>query len=64
MLFCIDYHRLNARTVCDRFPMPRTDDLVSLLAGTMVFTSLNLRSGYWQLRISDKSMEKTAFVTQ
>ena len=55
---------LNARTVCDQFPMPRTNDLVSSLAGSTVFTSLDLRSGYWQLRMSDESVEKTAFVTQ
>ena len=44
--------------------MPRTNDLVSSLAGSTVFTSLDLRSGYWQLRMSDESMEKTPFVTQ
>ena len=60
--FCIDYCCLNARTIRDQFPMPRTNDLVSSLAGSMVFTSLDLRSGYWQLHMSDESVEKTAFV--
>ena len=40
--------------------MPRTNDIVSSLAGIMVFTSHDLRSGYWQLRMSDESVKKTA----
>ena len=44
--------------------MPRTNDLISFLAGSMMFTSLDLRLGYWKFRMSDESVEKTAFVTQ
>ena len=64
MHFCVDYRHLITRTVYERFPMPRNNDLGSSLAGSTVFTSLDLRSGYWQLRMSDESVEKTAFVTQ
>ena len=43
--------------------MPRTNDLVSSLAGNTGVTSFDLQSGYWQLCMSDESVEKTAFVT-
>ena len=46
------------------FQYPEPNDLVSSLAGIVVFISLDLRSGYWKLRMSDENMEKTAFVTQ
>ena len=47
----------------DKYPIPRTDDLINALAGLRVFTGLDLRLGYWYLEIHPDSINKTAFVT-
>ena len=47
----------------DKYPIPRTDDLITALAGSRVFTGLDLRSGYWQLKVHPDSIDKTVFVT-
>ena len=60
--FCIDYHKLNAMTHKDAYPLPRIETLESL-AGAQYFTTLDLASGYWQVEVEEAHKEKTAFAT-
>ncbi|KAL0534336.1 hypothetical protein IC582_028626 [Cucumis melo] len=61
MRLCIDYRELNKVTVKNRYPLPRIDDLFDQLQGAIVFSKIDLRSGYHQLRIKDGDVPKTAF---
>ena len=60
---CIDYRQLNKITIDDAFPLPRVADVLESMAGFKWFSTLDFRSGYWQIRVSDESIEKTAFST-
>ncbi|GJY47656.1 reverse transcriptase domain-containing protein [Tanacetum coccineum] len=61
---CIDYRELNKLTVKHRYPLPRIDDLFDQLQGSSVYSKIDLRSGYHQLRVKDEDIPKTAFRTR
>ena len=64
MRLCIDYRQLNKMTIKNRYPLPRIDDLFDQLSGNMVFSKIDLRSGYHQVKIKDEDIFKTAFRTR
>lgn len=61
---CIDYRQLNAVTRKDAYPLPRIDDSLDALAGSVYFSTLDLLSGYWQVPLNEDAQEKAAFVTR
>ena len=61
--FCVDYRKVNAVTHHDAHPLPRIDATLDSLAGSTLFTTLDLASGYWQVEVSPDDKEKTAFST-
>lgn len=61
--FCVDFRKLNQITKKNSYPLPLIDDILVLLGGAKYFTSLDLKSGYWQVAMSEEDKEKTAFTT-
>ena len=64
MRLCIDYRELNKVTIQNQYPLPRIDDLFDQLQGARVFSKIDMRSGFHQLKIRSEDVPKTAFRTQ
>ena len=59
--FCIDLRKLNERTIKDAYSLPQIEDSLDVLNGSCIFTSIDLKSGYWQVELDEKSIPLTAF---
>jgi len=64
MRLCVDYRQLNKVTIKNRYPLPRIDDLMDQLVGAEVFSKIDLRSGYHQIRVKAGDIPKTTFQTR
>lgn len=62
--FCIDYRALNKVTKKDVYPLPRIDETIEALGGAVLFTTLDLKAGYWQIQVAEADRPKTAFTTK
>jgi len=58
---CVDYRQLNKMTIKNKYPLPRIDDLMDQLHGSLVFSKIDLRSGYHQILVKADDVQKTVF---
>ena len=59
--FCVDFRKLNSKTIKDPQPIPRIQDLTSYFKGAKIFSTIDLFSGFWQIEVDEKDRYKTAF---
>ena len=62
--FCVDYRKLNALSRKDAYPLPRIDETLNALGGAQWFCTMDLASGYWQIKMKEEDKPKTAFMTR
>ena len=62
--FCVDYRKLNKITIKDNYPVPIIQETLDSLMGASWFTTLDLRSGYWQMALEEEAKKKTAFISR
>ena len=62
--FCIDLYQFNSRTIKDAYSLPRIDETLDCLGGSIIFTSLDLKSGYLQVEMDELSKQLTAFTVE
>lgn len=61
--FCVDYRELNKITIADQYPVANVDDILDRLQSSKIFSTLDLKCGYWQVQLEEDSIPKTAFST-
>ena len=59
--FCIDFHKLNNRTKKDAFPLPWMQETMESMVGARFFSTMDLKSGFWQVKMAKESQQYTAF---
>ncbi|GBN33683.1 Transposon Ty3-I Gag-Pol polyprotein [Araneus ventricosus] len=62
MRLCVDFRKLNATTIADTYPLPRMDDLLTEAKSTAYMSTLDLKSGYHQIKVHGADQDKTAFI--
>ena len=60
--FCIDFHRLNSRTKKDAYPLPQMQETMESMVGTRFFSTMDLKSGFWQVKMAKDSQQYTTFM--
>ena len=60
----MDYRKLNDVTIKNKYPLPKIEDLFYQLSGARVFSKIDLRTGYHQLKVRETNIPKTAFITR
>ena len=61
---CVDYHKLNDVTIKNKYPLPKIEELFDQLSGARVFSKIDLRTDYHQLKVRDMDILKTTFITR
>lgn len=61
--FCVDYRKINEKIIKDRYPLPLMEDIIEALHDALVFSSVDLRNGFYHVDMEEESIKYTAFIT-